>query len=237
MGHTRYSSLVILLAVPWALFSGGCLSKPLWDGCYRQDSLRQISGVLRSSDGKADQLVVSYAPDASAQGERFFVVPLSASGLPDGPFLYRGEKRTFRAIVEELCTSNVPIESVRLKAFGGAAAPNASPSFRPFNKTSADSAFHPEWRGFYCAAFRRDSDGVLQPVQGELLKGKEKYGSDDLRWPPDCFIVVLPANQPGPAGERAASCVGATLLLPIDIAVTLAFMPIAATFMLLGHSR
>ena len=228
--------------LPLLLLISGCATNMLWDRAGTdQLSLYRVHGVRSHPGIPGGELIVSYAVGLEGSGKQFYEVPIDDRGHPPAPMEYRGSRRAFFAILDEIeCDTADKLSRQRISATqqplletdGSKFGDFGSSSYGP--QTGAGVPYAATARGLYVAGFRRTPEKLLEPVRAMLVK---RDSGDDYVWPVDCIIVVLPLTQPRPSGDWLRSRAVALTLTPFTLAIDLVVAPYVIVVLVLGGGR
>jgi hypothetical protein len=203
-----------------ACVQGGCATPSVWEAATRESrTIESIDGVVTTSAGGAGgrRIVVRYG--GWGVSDVFYSIPLDASGSPPAHLLYAGKFRNVSAIGEDLAPGQG--EAVGHHAFDAAAVADARTA------RAARGYVRSESPGITFAYLRR-SDLVVAALRPDGTPVVIRGGSnDEVRFPEDSRIVLLPMEQARSAGERRAATAWAVALTPVTVAMDAALVAVA----------
>lgn len=237
----RIAIIAAAFALPLLALISGCATNMLWDRAGTdQLSLYRVHGVQSHPGIPGGELLVSYA-GFEGTSKQLYQVPLDDRGHPPALMEYRGSRRAFFAILEEIeCDTADKLSRQRISATQQPLLETDRSNFVDFGsssfgpQTGAGVPYSATARGLYVAGFRRTPEKLLEPVRAMVVK---RDNGDDYVWPADCIIVVLPLTQPRPSGDLLRSRAVALALTPFTLAIDLVVAPYVIVVFALGGGR
>jgi hypothetical protein len=219
---------------------GGCTAMVWEDARETTASEAGVEAVEVAASAENNRVLLRYGV-----GDRVavFALPVDAEGRPEGPFLYRGRKRTPQAILDEIgagprqevMTARLPYVTMRDRrerecgGGGGGGGGGGWVWTKGYRPDGCDGpvvvAIAPTGRG-------------LEELRDERKWQNWRDENREVTFPADCVVMLLPPEQPRPAADLAWARTKAALLTPVAVAADVAVVPpLLVLILILGGPR
>jgi hypothetical protein len=218
----RLALACVLLAV--LLAQGGCATPTVWMGTTHENRwLADVEGVAPAAADGSRQLVVRYGGDFVS--DAYASLPIGPSGSPPAPFAYTGKFRTLLAIEGDLGPGQR--EAVAHHVF--------DPASQAAGRSARGAAGYLKFDPSRTYTYLQGIDVVVVALRpdGTIVSPPEGNFGEDVTFPDDSRIFLLPLLQPRTIAERRWATVWAVILTPPALAIDAMIIPLGVTMKLL----